>query len=269
VFDRAEEHFPLLRNRLKDAIAEGHVAICLRVTLASAREIPFLAQATGFDALYVDLEHSTASLEDAARLCSTAAALGIPPLVRLGSADDEAAVTLLDAGCQGIIAPQVETAEQAQRLVDRCLFPPRGHRSFAGPSLQLGYQSLAPQEQAARLNNATLLCAMLESEQAVAAAGEIGAVQGIDLLLVGTQDLTWALGVPGDVDDPAVVTAYRQVAQAAAATGTAFGVAGVSDPTVLSRYVGLGARFVTAGSDLDLLRRAARERVEQLRRAIT
>jgi 4-hydroxy-2-oxoheptanedioate aldolase len=261
-----DEHFPLLRKRLEDRIAEGHLAICLRATLASVNEIAFIAHATGFDALYVDLEHSTASLDDAAHICSTATALGITPLVRLGSAGDEAAVKLLDAGCQGVIAPQVETADQAQRLVDRCLFPPRRHRSATGPALQLGYQSLAPQEQAARLNDATLVCVMLESERAMAAAGEIAAAQGIDLLLVGTQDLTCALGMPGLVDDPAVVAAYQQVAKAAAATATAFGVAGVSGPQVLSRYVGLGARFLTAGSDIELLRGAARERVEQLRR---
>lgn len=260
-----DERFPLLRNRLKDRIRAQQVSLCLRTTMAANTELAFIAQAAGFDALYVDLEHSTASVADAARLCATATALSLTPLVRLSSVDDEAAVTLLDAGCQGLIAPQVESAADAQRLVDRCLFPPLGRRAGYGPALLLGYQAVPPAEQADRLGEAVLLCVMLESRRAVDAAGQIAAVPGIDLLLVGTQDLTADLGIPGAVDDAAVVAAYEQVAAAAAASGKRFGVAGVTDPEVLARYVALGAVFVSAGSDVDLLRGAAAERVAQLR----
>lgn len=267
--DETDQRFPLLRNALKDRLRSSQLSLCLRTTMAAAAtELPFIAQAAGFDALYVDLEHSTASVADAARLCATATALGIPPLVRLTSVDDDAAVKLLEAGCQGLIAPQVASAADAQRLADRCLFPPLGRRSGYGPALVLGGEALPPAEQAAALNGSVLLCVMLESRQAVAAAAEIAAVPGIDLLLVGTQDLTADLGIPGAVDHPAVAAAYEQVAAAAAAHGKAFGVAGVADPQVLARYVALGAVFVSAGSDVDLLRSAAAQRVALLHRSL-
>lgn len=263
-----DERFPLLRNRLKDRMRSHQVSLCLRATLPSISELAFVADAAGFDALYVDLEHSTASRADAARLCTTSTALGMTALVRLSTVDDDAAVTLLDAGCQGLIAPRVETAADAQHLVDRCLFPPLGRRASYGPALLLSYQAVPPAEQAERLNGAVLLCVMLESARAVAAAGEIAAVAGIDLLLVGTQDLTADLGIPGAVDDPAVAEMYGQVAAAAIANGKGFGVAGVTDVDVLARYVALGAVFVSAGSDLDLLRSAAAQRMAQLRQSL-
>lgn len=259
------ERFPLLRNRLKDRIRAHQLSLCLRTTMAASTELAFIAQAAGFDALYVDLEHSTASVTDAARLCATATALGLTPLVRLSSVDDTAALPLLDAGCQGLIAPQVESAADARRLVDRCLFPPLGRRAGYGPALLLGYEAVPPAEQAVRLGEAVLLCVMLESRRAVDAAGEIAAVPGIDLLLVGTQDLTADLGIPGAVEDAAVAAAYEQVSAAAASSGKTFGVAGVADPEVLARCVALGAVFVSAGSDVDLLRSAATDRVLQLR----
>lgn len=201
---------------------------------------------------------------DAARICTTAMALGLPALVRLASVDDAAAVPLLDAGCQGLLAPHVASAADAQRLVERCLLPPRGRRSLTGPALQLGYRALPPAELGPHLNAATVLAVMLKSPEAVAEAGAIAAVEGVDLLVVGTQDLSAALGAPGAVDSPAVA-AYEQVAAACGAAGTGFGVAGVADPRVVARYVGLGARFVSAGSDADLLRGAAAARVAALR----
>jgi 4-hydroxy-2-oxoheptanedioate aldolase len=80
-----DDRFPLLRNRLKDRIRSHQLSLCLRMTLGTTGELAFAAQASGFDALYVDLEHSTTSVADAARLCATATALGITPLVRLSS----------------------------------------------------------------------------------------------------------------------------------------------------------------------------------------
>lgn len=260
-----EHRFPLLRNRLKERLHADELSLCLRTTSATTTEIAFIAHAAGFDALYVDLEHSATTVADAARLCATATALGIASLVRLTSVDDAVAVPLLDAGCKGVIAPHVETADDARRLVERCLFPPLGGRSVTGAALQLGYQPVAPEELARHLNGATLVCVMVESPSAVSQVAEIAAVDGVDLVLVGTQDLSGALGVPGVVDHPTVVEQYEQVAAACAVGGVAFGVAGVSDPQVVARYVGLGARFVSAGSDADLLRVAATRRVEALR----
>lgn len=264
----SSSRFPLLRNRLKERLAARELSLCLRVTMTATTDLAFLARAAGFDALYVDMEHSTASASDAAALGATAAALGVTPLVRVSSVDDDSAGRLLDAGCQGIIAPHVESAEQAGRLVERCLFPPLGRRSSYGPARLLDYQDVPPAELAEHLTSSALLCVMLESEAAVSAADEIAAVPGIDLVLVGTQDLTAGLGIPGRVDDPAVVRMYEQVAAATAAAGAAFGVAGVSDSGVLARYVELGAVFVSAGTDADLLRAAATARVEQLRASL-
>lgn len=253
------------RNRLVETMRRGQVGLCLRVTLAGTNDVAFVAAAAGFDALYVDLEHSTATLSDAAQLCSTAAALDMTPLARLSSVDDTAAVPLLDAGCQGVIAPHVQSAAEARRLVERCLLPPLGRRTPVGPSRLLGYRFATPARLAALVNGATLLCVMVEDPQGVDNVEQIAGVEGVGLVLVGTQDLTYALGVPGEVDHPQVRAAYASVARACAATGTPFGVAGIGAEASIASYVALGARFVSAGTDIDLLRVAAVMRTRTLR----
>lgn len=253
------------RNRVVETMRQGQVALCLRVTLAATNDLAFVAAAAGFDSLYVDLEHSTASVSHAAQVCSTAEALGLTPLVRLTSVDDPAAVPLLDAGCQGVIAPHVRSAAEARRLVDRCLMAPLGRRTPASPSRLLGHRSVAPAQLAALVNATTLLCVMVEDPEGVGAVEEIAGEPGVGLVLVGTQDLAYALEVPGEVEHPRVLAAYTQVARGCATAGVPFGVAGVAGDAAISSHVALGARFVSAGTDVDLLRAAAVVRVNTLR----
>lgn len=259
-----EGAFPFLRNGLKDRLAAGELTLCLRTTFARTPEIAFVAQACGFDALYLDLEHATLSLDETGQICATATALGLTSLVRLPSHEDNACGRLLDAGCLGVIAPHVETADQARAVVSAVKYPPLGERSAAGAAFQFHYEGLALPEAAARTNEATAVVVMVESQEAVRNAEEIAAVEGVDLLLVGTTDLSFQLGIPGQHGHPAIVDTYQKVA-AACAGHTAFGIAGIGDPSIIAGYVAMGARFVSAGRDLDFLLDGARRRVRELR----
>jgi len=256
--------FPLLRNRLKERLTAGQLSICLRTTLVSTTEIAFIAHAAGFDALYVDLEHCTASLSETGQVCAAATALGLTSLVRLSSASDTASGKLLDAGSQGIIAPHVDTPAQARDVVAASKFPPLGDRSAPGPTFQLGYASVSLSQLGQHMNDATLVVVMLESQDGIDNAAEIASVDGVDMVLVGTSDLTYQLGVPGEHGHPVIRDAYQKVADSCAGQA-AFGVAGVSDLALIADYVALGARFVSAGRDVDFLLDGARKRVDSLR----
>jgi 4-hydroxy-2-oxoheptanedioate aldolase len=256
--------YPMLRNRLTQRLAEGAVSLCLRVVSVRTTEIAFMAHAAGFDALYVDLEHCTASLSETGEICATATALGLAALVRVPSHDDPATTKLLDAGAAGIIAPHVDTAEQARIVVDACKFAPLGRRSAAGPTFQLGYASLPLEELARRMNELTIVVVMLETEVAIRNAESIAAVEGVDMLLIGTTDLSLALGIPGQHGAERIAEAYRTTAAACARHGKALGIAGISDAAVIARYLAVGARFISAGTDASFLLSSARGRVAEL-----
>ena len=135
----------------------------------------------------------------------------------------------------------------------------------AGPAL--GYQSLPLGEINARLNQQTLLIAMLETPQGIERADEIAAVPGIDVLLIGSNDLCTELGIPGQLRHPRLREAYQAVAKACTAHGRVLGSGGIrGDVELQGDLVTMGARFIIAGSDVGYLMSAARKDAEALRK---
>ena len=96
---------------------------------ARTTDIVRIAASTGHHAILVDLEHSTMPLDVAAAICAAAGDLGLTPFVRVPEREYGAIGRLLDGGAQGIVAPRIETAEEAAPSVAACRFPPRGQRS--------------------------------------------------------------------------------------------------------------------------------------------
>jgi 4-hydroxy-2-oxoheptanedioate aldolase len=239
--------------------------LCLALLHSRTPDVPAIAAACGYDAVYVDLEHTATSLETASSLCSAAAAAGISGLVRVPSHDPTVIARVLDAGAVGVIVPQVNSKAEAEAVVDAARFPPVGHRSISGPNAVSGYQPRSPVELAAAIERLTVVAVMLETPEAVDAGDAIAAVEGVDMVMVGPSDLTAEMGIHGDYDDQRFLAAVDAVAAACRAHGKALGIAGIRAPDLLGRFVGLGLRFISAGTDVGMLTEAATARARELR----
>lgn len=257
----------LLRNPLAETLAAGRLGLALIVQKSTTVDVAVAAQSCGFDALSVDLEHSVISEADAAQICVTAMLAGVTPLVRLPNHQANVANRLLDAGALGVIAPHVESAQEARAIVAACKFSPQGTRSVSYHWPHLGYRTQHDARAvSAAFNATTTVVVMLESPQAVERADEIAAVPGVDIVHVGSVDLADALGIPGQLDDPRLMACYERVIEACRRHGKIAGIGGVGGRRdVAQRVVSLGARFLTAGIDWDLMLLAARQRVQSLR----
>jgi 4-hydroxy-2-oxoheptanedioate aldolase len=256
-------------NRMQERLARGDVALCMATRLARTAEIAMIADACGFDAFFIDMEHSAISLDAAAQICTAALPVGVTPLARIAGHNFEDATRLLDMGALGIICPNVATRAQAEAFVKACRFPPLGERSVAGPGALQGYRATPLAEVNAQGNAATTLIAMLETPEGIANADAIAAVPGIDVLLIGSNDLCTALRIPGDLKNPKLRAAYETVAKACKTRNKVLGVGGIrGDVAHVAELVKLGARFVIAGSDVQYLMKAAREEVAALRKAV-
>jgi len=253
---------------MRERMQSGETVFGLGVRLARTGEIALIAKAAGFDWLFVDMEHNALSIDTAAQICLAAQAAGLPALVRIPGDDPSTAARLLDGGAAGIVVPHVDTPEQIAPIVERCRFPPRGRRSIGGPLPQLHYAALPAAEHMAKADARTLLVAMIESPKAVANAGAIAALAGVDALLFGSNDLALEMGIPGRLDDPRIETAYREVIAAARAHDKLVGLGGVYTAELLERYLPLGFRFALLGSDLALVLAGGRERVATARRIV-
>lgn len=252
-------------NHTKRLLRASRLALGLVLRQARTADTPAIAKACGYDWMSIDMEHGTLGLDTAAQMAVAALALGITALVRVPGKEHYHASRLLDAGAQGVIVPHVETADEARQIISQCKFPPLGERSFASVQPQLGFLRLPGGGEAQAIDDEILIVAMLESSKAIDNAEAIAAVPGIDVLLVGTNDLCAEMGIPDQVTHPRIQDAYRRVIAACRLHGANAGMAGLHDPDLTRTLIAEGVRFVTGGTDLGFLMQGARQRASFLR----
>src|SRR5205814_7246186 len=214
-------------NLAKRKLAANELVLCMGVNQLRTPNIAMIAAACGFDAVYIDLGHNRALIETAAAVCVAALGMGITPIARVTSHDPHEATRILDCGAQGVMVPHVQNAAEARAIVAACLYAPKEHRSAFGSGPALGYAAIGQAEVCRRLNDETVLMAMIETPEAVGNADAIAAIDGIDVLHIGASDLSTEMGIPGQYTHERMRAAFEMVANAARATGKAMGVGGV------------------------------------------
>jgi len=258
-----------MTNAVSTSIENGNTVLCLCVRMARTVDVGAIAAAAGFDALYVDMEHSPITADDTSAICIAASGFGVTPFVRVPQDDIGLASRLLDGGAYGIIFPHVETAMQATKMAGACLFPPRGMRSAVGSTINLGFEDLSQKEAGERLDALTMTTVMIETEQGVENADDIAAVDGVDMVMVGAADLSATMGIPGALDSQQVRQACEQVAAACRKNSKVFAIGGVrNNPALAAEYAALGAQFIIAGMDASYFQQAAGADVVAIRNAL-
>ncbi len=246
-----------LENPVKQRLQKGEIAIGVGVRGLRGVEAARLMKSAGFDWLFIDLEHGSTSVETAGQLCIAALDADIAPIVRVPAGELALGARCLDGGALGVVIPHVDTFEQARAMADAFRFPPVGHRSIGGTYPHFGFASHPVEEVVHGLDRATLVIAMIETPQAVANAERIAGVPGVDALLVGTNDLSLEMGIPGQLDHANIKAALDTVLDACRKHGKSAALGGIYGRDLLTRYLALGFRMVLAGNDLGLLHGAA------------
>ena len=255
----------VIRNVARDKLAAGALSLGVGIRLTRSVEIAKAMAVAGFDWLFLDMEHGVMSLEACAQIATAALDAGIAPIARVPNGEYAIATRALDNGVLGIVVPHVDTAEEAREVVDRLKYPPLGHRSMGGIGPHYGLRAASSGEAAAALNAANLTIVMIETPKAVENAAAIAAVPGIDVLLMGTNDLCAEMGIHGQFDSDRVVAAYRAVIAACKQHGKYAGMGGVYSETLMPRYIEMGTRFILSGQDAQFLMAAATQRTAFLR----
>jgi 2-keto-3-deoxy-L-rhamnonate aldolase RhmA len=256
----------ILRNNVKEKLARDEVVASMTVRLVRSIEIARIARTAGFDTLYVDLEHSNVSLEACGAICIAALEAGIAPFVRVPANTPDYVARALEGGALGIIAPHVHSAATAKEVVKAAKFPPLGERSNVSGLPHLHFRAFPQAEAYAALNDATMIIVQLESADALARADEIVAVDGVDMVLVGLNDLLADWGIPGEYDHPRVREAYAGAIAACRKRGKHCGVGGLATrPDLVAEFVRMGARYVSTGTDLGFLIGAMTARAKAVR----
>src|SRR6185503_9114594 len=177
-----------MRNPVKEKLARGEVVASMTVRLVSGIEIVPIAKAAGFDSLYIDLEHSSLTLHAASQISIMALEAGIPALVRVPANTPEYISRVLDGGALAVVA--------AAR------YAPAGSRGLVAGLPHFGFRSIPAAEALPALNEATLVMVQCESAASLEATEEIVAIDGIDMVMIGSNDLLADLGLAGQYDHP-------------------------------------------------------------------
>ena len=256
---------PLYARDALQRIRNGELTLGLGVHHLRGSAVPLLAKAAGYDWLFIDAEHGAISTPEIAQIAMAASPMGVVPIVRVCTGALDEGTRALDNGALGIVVPHIDTPEAARQLVEAYRFSPMGHRSTGGSNACFGYRPPPAAEAQKTLNAELLLIPMIETPLAVENADAIAAIEGIDALLIGSNDLSLEMGIPGQVGHERVRAAYEKVAAACRQHKKVLGMGGIYDQEVASRYIAMGARMILAGSDHGLLLEAASKRAEFLR----
>jgi 4-hydroxy-2-oxoheptanedioate aldolase len=257
-----------LRNSARETLEAGGMALGFTVKLVRSVEIAAAAKAAGFDWLFLDCEHGTLGLDAAAQIAVAALDAGIAPIARVPYGEYAMATRLLDNGILGIVVPHVDTADEAREVVRRLKFPPVGHRSSGGIGPHYGLRGMKIGEAAAAMNAANLTVVMLETPTAIENAEAIAAVPGIDVLLIGTNDLCFEMGIPGEYTHARVAAAYERMVAACRKHAKHAGMGGIYAEDIMEKYVRMGCRFNLGGGDQSFMLAAAQARSTALRRMV-
>lgn len=249
-------------NRLKARLASGKKCFGVWTHALNTIYTETLA-AAGYDFLFLDHEHGAQNLLDTVPHLQTLAATNCPPVVRAPWNDAVYIKRLLDIGAESIMLPMVETAEQAKAAVDACRYPPRGFRGF-GPWRAIGTEpdlNAYGREAHERL----LLIVQIESEKAVANVDAIAAVDGVDALYIGPNDLSGTLGCFRDWENPKVQKAIDTAFAGIRRAGKPAGIVPFGSKSIATLFEE-GFSMIAASTELSLLRGAARSEVETYRK---
>jgi 4-hydroxy-2-oxoheptanedioate aldolase len=240
---------PLDRGRLRARLATGQATLGTFVGAAS----PVTAEAcaaAGVDWLVLDLEHGSGGEEQVRDVVPAAGAYGVPTVVRVESAARIRIGRVLDLGAAGVMLPRMDTAAEVAEAVRHLRYPPAGDRGVAtyNRACRFGLDPGA----LAQANAEVLGVVQVESASAVEQVDQIAAIDGVDVLFVGPQDLSHNLGVPGDLQAAPYLAAVERVRAAAARHGKACGLLVRDGATAAARQAD-GWTFVAIGSDTTLL----------------
>ena len=251
-------------NMLSDRLAGGGQVLCAWVTMNEPAVAEALAR-EAFDAVVLDMQHGAVDFDGATRSILRVALAGKPTIARVPIGGFALASQLMDSGACGILAPMIDSGEDARRLVESVKFPPLGQRSW-GPRAALPLSGLDAPTYLRAANAMTQAIAMIETRAALDSLDDILSVEGLDGVYVGPSDLSIALANGASVEPrgDAVMSEARRVVERAKAHGK-YAAMFCFDGADARDMMALGFQLCTISSDQTLLRGVARSELAAAR----
>lgn len=237
---------------MKDKLKKREVVLGTFLSEIAAPNLLRLMKAAGLHYVIVDCEHGYFDYSQVASLAAVANGIGLTALVRIPEISRECVQKYLDAGADGLLAPMVSSAEEAGELVRLAKYAPLGSRGISTMRPHSEYHPGKLTDYTKLANERTILMVQIETREGVKHAGEIAAVEGLDAVLIGPNDLACDYGTTGDFKTPEMKDAIQAVIKAAEAAGKPSGII-ASNVSFLKECMADGMTVFSCNSEVGLL----------------
>ncbi len=254
----------MIQNKVKHTLKNGGTAIGTMVIGTRTPAIALVLANAGFDFFILDTEHGSYSMESVSDMMLMARLAGIAPFVRVPDDDYPWIARTLDAGALGIMVPRVKTREQVEAIAQYAKYPPMGERGMAAGRANTQFRGMKLAEYAPLANEETFVILQIETKEAIENIDALLSVPAVDAALIGPNDLSLSLGVPGDGEHPKVTEAIQKVVDSAAKHHLPSGLH-VRDMQNLKGWRAKGMRLLMYSSDFGFIASAGAAAVKELR----
>jgi len=248
------------RSIVKARLAAGEVVYVVKAAYRDPRVVELMG-ALGFDAVWICNEHIANDRSTLEAMVCAGRAGNIDSLVRVHPSDYTDIIQVLEMGANGLMLPQIRSAQEVRNLINEIKFPPQGCRKLDGIGADSEFGLLPLAEYLRIANEETFTVVQIETVEAVKEIDGIASVDGVDVVFIGPGDLSLAVGHPGDVNCPEVSRACEEVLQACRRHGKTPGIACGTPEQAEMRFT-QGFRFICGASDYRLVKAGLRREQE-------
>lgn len=254
----------MFQNKVKKILQKGGTAIGTMITEFRSPEVIRILAAAGMDFVFIDGEHSSYDRVDILEMIRGGKASDITCLVRVADSEYHLIAGTLDSGAQGIMVPRIETREQVEKIVSYSKYPPVGVRGYGPRGIITDYEKLKTADWIETINEQVLIVLQIEKRKAVDSIEDLLTVDEVDAALIGPQDLSISLGIPGEQHNPKFIEAVQKVVDACEKQDLASGIH-VRDIKDLLFWKKRGMRLLTYSTDSRLLMASAASATREIR----
>lgn len=238
----------MIENRVKKALKAGGTVIGCQVAEVRSPNICQMYATAGFDFIFIDMEHGGFNMETVADFITASKGAGIVPVVRVPALEEHFIGRLLDSGTCGLMVPHIHTSEQVERVIKYSKYRPLGDRGLAPFRAHTDFSKVDVSEFIRQANENTMIVLMVEDDEAIENIDDLVSLDSVDVIFMGTMDLSQSLNIPGQVRHPEILKRIDRVIEACEKNGVAFGMP-ISDTDWYQPEM----RFLFAASDVDLI----------------
>lgn len=247
----------LKNNYLKEKLENGQAVLGTWSMIPSTLTTDIIAS-SGLDFIIIDAEHGAISFETAQEMVMVCESRNVSPVMRVGTIDEADILKALDIGVHCIQIPNVNTKADVEKIVSLAKYPPVGNRGFSPFTRAGDYSILNSTTLTEKANKNTLIAINIEGKEAIEDIDNILTIKELDIIFIGLFDLSKALGIPGEVDNPKVLKYLEELTIKITNSKKYAGTITTSKEKITD-FLNIGLKYIVHLVDCEMLRNSYSE----------